>query len=78
MEENMEKPITLIIKETKKSLYETINNSGLPAFVLYPLIKDILFDVKTLNDRLEAEDEMKYRQSLEENVADVNKDKTEE
>ena len=37
----MNKPTSLIVQECKQDLVNTLNNSGLPAFILEPIIKDI-------------------------------------
>ena len=37
----MNKPVNLILEETKEKLSKTINESGLPAFLIELLIKDI-------------------------------------
>lgn len=38
----MNKPITLVIEETKTKLAEIINTSGLPPFVIEPMLNTFL------------------------------------
>lgn len=45
----MEKPISMVIEETKQSLAETINNCKLHPVIIEMLLKDIYFEVCQLN-----------------------------
>lgn len=42
----MNKPITLIREETKQQLADVINNSGLPAFVIEPILAEFLNETR--------------------------------
>lgn len=42
----MNKPITLIREETKQQLADVINNSGLPAFVIEPILVEFLNETR--------------------------------
>lgn len=37
----MEKPIILMLEETKQSIYQAINQSGLPDYMLLPIVKEL-------------------------------------
>lgn len=60
----MEKPISLIIDETRRSLISTCNNSGLPTFILEPMIKDIYQEIKLLSNEQLKRDTEEYNNSL--------------
>lgn len=62
----MEKPISLKLKEFKDNAVNLVNNSGLPLFVIEPILKDILGQVKIKLDQEYQQDKMKYEQSLNE------------
>lgn len=38
----MDKPITLIVEETKMKLAEVINTCGLPPFIIEPMLSEFL------------------------------------
>ncbi len=64
----MEKPITLIISETKNEIVNAINQSNLPLFVIEPMIKglyeEISFALKTQADK----DLLSYKAALEQEL----------
>lgn len=45
----MDKPISIIIEETKKSLADTINNCNLHPSIIEMIIKDIYWEVNHLS-----------------------------
>lgn len=63
----MEKPISIMIDETKTSLISMINNSGLPFWILEPMVKDIYQEIKTLADNQLRIDKEQYNQFLLDN-----------
>lgn len=62
----MNKPITVIIKETKNNLAKICNESGLPPVVLDLIIQGIYSEIHALAERQTFEEETIYKQSLEE------------
>ena len=63
----MEKPISIMIDETKTSLISMINNSGLPFWILEPMVKDIYQEIKTLAGNQLRIDKEQYNQFLLDN-----------
>lgn len=61
----MNKPVNLILEETKQKLSQTINESGLPAFMIELLIKDIYSQVNFLAQRDLEKSKKEYEASLE-------------
>lgn len=73
----MEKPISMIMDEFKKSIAENINNSELPMCIIRPILQELL------NEAIAAEKQelmistQKYNESLNENKESDNaKDKS--
>ena len=60
----MNKPLTLLIQETKNNLIQTINNATLPPCILEILVKDILHEIHVLSQKQLQEDELAYMNSL--------------
>ncbi len=60
----MNKPITVAYEELKQKLANLINNSGLPAFVIEPILKDFLEETKISAKRQYEFDKEKYENSL--------------
>ena len=71
----MNKPITMIIKETKNKLANICNESGLPPVILDLIIHDIYSEIHSIVEKQTLEDESVYAKALEESSknADVNK-----
>ena len=44
----MNKPITIIREEVKQGIADIINNSGLPAFIIEPIIQEFLIEIKNV------------------------------
>ncbi len=77
----MNKPLTLVIKETKKNLANICNESGLPPIVLDLIMQGIYFEIHSLAEKQTAEEEMAYTKMLEEtskkaDIVDDNADST--
>lgn len=66
----MEKPITFIIFETKKAIAETIQESGLPIYIIEPIMKELYSDIKMMNEQKLQEDMEQYRKACKEDTAD--------
>ena len=57
----MEKPLNLIIEEGKESIIKAVNSSGLPAYLLEPIIKDIYNEIVVLKNKELEESKEKMR-----------------
>ena len=63
----MEKPVSMIIEETKQSLADTINNCKLHPSIIEMIVKDIYFEVCQLNMANIAKEKEQYlKESTEE------------
>ena len=60
----MEKPISLITKETIMSITKTIEESGLPLIVLEPMIKDLYIQIQQATIQQAKAEEEQYNKSL--------------
>lgn len=62
----MNKPISMVIKETKAKIANICNESGLSPIVLDLIIQGIYSEVHSLAERQAMEEEMSYAKMLEE------------
>ncbi len=62
----MNKPLTMVIKETKTKIVNICNESGLPPVVLDLIMQGIYSEVHLLAERQTAEEEMSYAKMVEE------------
>ena len=60
----MNKPADLIVEETKEKLAKVINESGLPPFLLEPLIKDLYNQISFLKQKELEKSKNNYEESL--------------
>ena len=60
----MEKPISLKIKDFKNNAVNLVNTSGLPLFVVEPILKDILDEVQMVSNQQYLQDKANYEQAL--------------
>lgn len=60
----MDKPIMLIRKETIEKLANVINESGLPAFIIEPILKDFLSETKIAMQKQFEVEKSQYEESL--------------
>lgn len=56
----MNKPISIVINETRISLLKICNESGLPACVLELIVKDLYNDVNRVSENHFKKDEESY------------------
>jgi len=63
----MNKPITLIREEFVTQLTELINNSGLPAFIIEPILRDMHSEVKIIAQKQAEAEKQAYERYLAEN-----------
>jgi hypothetical protein len=64
----MNKPITMVIKETKNKLVNVCNESGLSPAVLDLIMQGLYSEIHSLAERQAAEEEMAYVKMLKENA----------
>jgi hypothetical protein len=72
----MNKPLTMIIKETKTKLANVCNESGLPPVILDMIVHDIYSEIHSISERQAAEEEKVYIESLKDK--DINDDNVSE
>lgn len=63
----MNKPITVVYEEFKQNLANLINNSGLPAFVIEPILQNYLNETRIAMNKQYQIDKDKYEKTLKEN-----------
>jgi hypothetical protein len=61
----MNKPTTIVYEEFKQDLANLINNSGLPAFIIEPVLRDYLNETRAIMQRQYQLDKAEYEKSLE-------------
>lgn len=62
----MNKPITMVIKETKTKIAHICNESGLSPIVLDLIMQGIYSEIHSLAERQALEEEIAYVKSIEE------------
>lgn len=62
----MNKPLNMIIKETKQKLANVCNESGLPPFILDLIMQGIYSEIHLLAEKQTWEEEQSYMRELEE------------
>ena len=60
----MNKPANLIMEETKENIVKIINESGLPPFLVEPIIKDLYKQVSILKQQELEKNRQEYENSL--------------
>lgn len=77
----MNKPITLVIEETKTKLADIINTSGLPPFVIEPILSTFVQEAHAASKRQYEIDKIQYEQAIakeqENSDKDIEKDESE-
>lgn len=68
----MNKPLTMVIKETKKKLINICNESELSPVILDLIIQGIYADIHYAVERQSLEEEMAYANAMEESSKDTN------
>ena len=61
----MNKPLTMIIKDTRTKLANVCNESGLSLTILDLIVKDIYYEIHTLAEKQSLEEELAYVKALE-------------
>ena len=73
----MNKPISMAINETRISLLKICNESGLPACILEPIVKDLYEEVKRVSAIQLRQDEESYAKTQKEAQNNKNEPVTE-
>lgn len=60
----MNKPANLIVEETKENIVKTINESGLPPFLVEPILKDLYNQINILKQQELEQSKKQYEDSL--------------
>lgn len=63
---NMNKPSTIVYEEFKQNLANLINNCGLPAFIIEPVLQNYLNEMRMVMHRQYQSDLAEYQNSLKE------------
>ena len=63
----MNKPLTMLIKETQTKIAKACNESSLPPVILDLIIQGVYSEIHSLADKQTFEEEMAYTKMLEEN-----------
>ena len=66
MNENIEKPMILARQEFINKLVEDINGSGLPMFVVEPILRDVYAEVKTMMQKQYEAELTRYEIQMQE------------
>lgn len=61
----MDKPLSIILQETKESIIKIINESNLNPCLIRPIIKDIYFEVEQASRQELLQDKKKYQEEHE-------------
>ena len=67
----MNKPLTMTIKETKSKLINACNESGLPLAILDLVVQNVYSEIHYLSEKQAREEEVVYRNTLEDNDKNV-------
>jgi len=67
----MNKPLSMIINDTKKKIVDTCNESQLPISILDSIIQNIYMEIHLVAEKQVAEDEYFYNKKLEETELDA-------
>lgn len=60
----MNKPLTMIVKDTKSKLVNACNNSGLPPVILDLIVKEIYSEIHYLAEKQTLEEEKIYMETI--------------
>lgn len=73
MKEKIEKPIMVIRQEFIDTIYDDINNCGLPLFIIEPILKDVYLEVRSMSQKQYEVEKADYENKLR--LGDVNESK---
>lgn len=63
--ENNKKPMSILLNEFKANIINNVNKAGLPLYLLYPILKDILNDVASIASQQEEQEKTQYEQTVQ-------------
>lgn len=63
----MNKPLSIIIKDTKSNLARVCNESGLPPVILDLIMQGIYSEIHTLAEKQAREEELAYAKAIDDN-----------
>ena len=66
MNDNLNKPVTIVRAEFISSLAELINGSPLPPFIIEPILKDVYLEVKNAAQKQYELDVKQYEHNINE------------
>ena len=72
-----QKPISMVINETRISLTDICNQSGLPAGILELIVKDLYEEIKYVSNMQLKQDTETYNKTQEDTKLQVEKEKQE-
>lgn len=64
MNEKINKPITLVVKETKKKIADACNESGLPPVILDLIVQGIYSEIHLIAEQQTLADEKSYMDAV--------------
>ena len=67
----MNKPLTMIIKETKTKLANACNESGLPPIILDLIMQGLYSEIHNLAEKQSSEEESAYMAAIGSSAEDV-------
>jgi hypothetical protein len=73
----MNKPTSMVINETRISLTDICNKSGLPACVLEPIVKELYEEIKYVSSMQLKQDTEAYNKAQEDAKLQMKKQETE-
>lgn len=71
----MDKPISLLIKESKDALKKTLNEMPLPLSIRTMILKEALHEFEVVSDALLREETRQYEEGLAKEMAENDKSK---
>ena len=66
----MDKPATMAVREFKEKIVTAINESGLPAFALIPVIEGALGELNRIDEQQYQTDKKAYEEASKEDVSE--------
>ena len=69
----MEKPLSLIIEETRQAIADAVNNSHLPPTLLAYIVKDVYTELRQVEAEQYKRDKVSYEISLKEAMENAEK-----
>lgn len=64
----VEKPLSVMINDFQKNIYNVLNNCGLPISIVEPVLKSIYSDISLANSQMLMKEQMKYQEQMKEQM----------